>query len=267
MAHTVIEVGPVSAATIIFLHGGGGANWMWEPVIERLGDFHCLVPDLPEHGSNTDQIFTIEGAAQASARLVHERAHGGKAHLVGLSLGAQVLVSLLAQSPEAAASAIISSALLRPLPGARLGLYSSLIFKALYWSSIAPLKGWDAWIRVNMKYSAGIPDTFFEDFKREFRRLTPSAWTRVMSENAHFRLPSGLERVTAPVLVLAGPGEYPAMRQSAQDLVHVLPNATFSLIPIERGWSMAQQHNWALTAPDRFASTVRDWVNRSNSSE
>jgi pimeloyl-ACP methyl ester carboxylesterase len=257
------QTGPAVAPTLVFLHGGGAAGWMWRPVIEQLPEFHCLALDLPQHGRSTHLAFTMQSAAQAVAAVVRQQAHGGTAHIIGLSLGAQVLVALLSQSPEVAASAIISSALLRPLPGASLGLYSAPMAKAMYWSAIGPLKSWDAWVRLNMKYSAGIPEAFFEDFKREFRQLTPAAWTNVIVENSNFRMPAGLDKVTAPVLVLAGAGEYKVMRQSAQELVDTLPNAKLAGIPAEPGWSMAQQHNWALTAPDRFAAQVRDWVNQS----
>jgi pimeloyl-ACP methyl ester carboxylesterase len=132
------------------------------PVIEQLPEFHCLALDLPQHGRSTHLAFTMQSAAQAAAAVVRQQAHGGTAHIIGLSLGAQVLVALLSQSPEVAASAIISSALLRPLPGASLGLYSAPLAKAMYWSAIGPLKGWDAWVRLNMKYSAGIPDAYFD---------------------------------------------------------------------------------------------------------
>ena len=42
------EIGPSTASTLVFLHGGGGAGWMWQPQIEVLkNDYHLLVPDLP----------------------------------------------------------------------------------------------------------------------------------------------------------------------------------------------------------------------------
>ena len=48
MALYIQETGSVTTPTIVFLHGGGGAGWMWQPQIDQLSDFHCLVPDLPE---------------------------------------------------------------------------------------------------------------------------------------------------------------------------------------------------------------------------
>jgi pimeloyl-ACP methyl ester carboxylesterase len=48
----VEEYGPHAAPTIVFLNGGGGANWMWQPQIDRLADYLCLAPDLPGHGKS-----------------------------------------------------------------------------------------------------------------------------------------------------------------------------------------------------------------------
>ncbi len=75
-----------------------------------------MVPDLPGHGDSVDiRLTSIEDAANRVAELIREKAHGGKAHVVGLSLGAQVAVYLLAQSPELVDHAVVSSALLKPM--------------------------------------------------------------------------------------------------------------------------------------------------------
>ena len=208
------ETGKIDAPTIIFLHGGGGGAWMWQPVMAGLPEFHCLAPDLPEHGhSLAVKPFTIRGTAAMLANFIRERVPGGKAHVVGLSLGAQVGVALLSQAPEVVDHAVISSANLRPMPGASLGLYSEPVLAAAYWSSIAPLKWCDPWIRLNMKYAAAVPPQYWENFRRDFRAQTRDSWTHVMTENTSFRLPPGLERADLPVLVISGQKEYAQMRQ------------------------------------------------------
>ncbi|MCL5999413.1 MAG: alpha/beta hydrolase, partial [Chloroflexi bacterium] len=198
--------GPANAPTLVFLHGGGSAGWMWQPVVSHLPDYHCLLPDLPEHGQSRHvQPFTMAGAAEQVAELIRAQAHGGHAHVIGLSEGAQVLVALLSSAPELVMSAIVSSALLRPLPGT--GLLTPSLLAATYYSSIAPFKNWDAWIRLNMKYSAGIPEQYFTSFKQDFQALTRDAWVHLIRANQDFRLPPGLQRATAPALVLAGTRE------------------------------------------------------------
>ena len=84
MALFVAEYGPCDAETIVFLHGGGGAGWMWQPQVDVLSaDYHLLVPDLPEQGRSTDAgPFSMITAAEQIAQLVAERAGGAPVHLV-----------------------------------------------------------------------------------------------------------------------------------------------------------------------------------------
>ena len=160
MALYIQETGSANAPTIVFLHGGGGAGWMWQPQVEQLSDFHCLVPDLPEQGqSSAEKPFSISGSASLIADLIRTRAHGGRAFVVGLSEGAQITVALLSQSPELVERAIVSSALVRSMPGAWL-LTPGLIRLSYRWS-VTPFKNNDWWVRVNMKYAAGVPEALF----------------------------------------------------------------------------------------------------------
>ncbi len=254
----VREAGLASAPTLVFLHGGGVSGWMWDPQVEALrGAYHCLAPDLPEQGrSAAVKPFSITDGAARVAELIRQRAHGGKATVIGLSLGAQVTTALLAHAPEVVERAIISSALLRPLPGA--SIYRPWLFRASYWSAIGPLKWWKGWIRLNMRYSAGVPDAYFPQFLADFRAQTADAFTHVMCENMGFRQPAGLERVTAPTLVVVGRREYAAMQQSARDLVAAIPGARGCLATVGR--SLAENHNWSLYAPALFTQMVRAWI-------
>ena len=51
----VRESGPVGAPTIVFLHGAYTSGWSWEPVVERMQHYRCLVPDLPHYGKSFEQ--------------------------------------------------------------------------------------------------------------------------------------------------------------------------------------------------------------------
>jgi pimeloyl-ACP methyl ester carboxylesterase len=252
--------GPEKAASIVFLHGGGAGLWMWQPVIGHLPDYHCIAPDQPEHGgSRAIGPFSMELAAEKVADLIRTQAHAGKAVVAGLSEGAQIAVALLAIAPEVVEKAIISSALLRPVPG--LGWASSRALLA--WSyrvSIPPFRNIDWWIRLNMKYAAGIPEEFYPAFKKDFQEMTESEFVNLMLANQAFRLPAGLDRATARTLVVAGAKEYPAMKLSGRELVSALPDARGGLINLGKKASMASEHNWAMTAPQKFAATVQAWI-------
>jgi len=259
MSLYVYEQGPVSSPTIVFLHGGGGAGWMWQPQLAALTNFHILVPDLPEHGQSAEiKPFSINNSVERVAELIRTRAHNGRAHVVGLSAGAQISVALMALHPELVDHAVISSALVRPMPGANL-ISPGLIAFSVKWF-VEPFKNVDWWIRLNMKYSSGVPEKYYPQFKKDFQNLTGDLFAHITVENQSFRLPQGLERVAAPTLVVAGKNEYGVMRQSVRDIASAIPAAKGFLISHARKLSIAEEHNWNMTAPDLFTQMVRAWI-------
>lgn len=264
MAMYVEQHGPAEAPTIVLLHGGGGGGWMWRPQVEALsGEYHLLVPDLPEQGRSTEAgPFTMAGAAAAVADLIRGQAHGGRAHVVGLSEGAQVGVQLLADAPDLVLTAVLSSPLVRPLPGA--SMMTPGVLKLAYLTSIAPLRDVKWWVRLNMRSAAGVPDGYFEEFHESFRTLTESGFVDLMVANARFRLPAGLEKAAARTLVVAGEHEYAAMRGSVADVAAALPNGTARLVRHAAKMTLAQEHNWNMTAPELFIAMVRAWIGGSD---
>lgn len=259
MALYIQEFGPSSAATVLFLHGGGGAGWMWQAQVAALPDFHCLVPDLAEQGQSVaEKPFSIQGSAVQMAELIRSRAHGGKAHVVGLSEGAQITVALLKHAPELVQSAIVSSALVRPLPGASL-MTPGLMALTYRWS-VAPLKNSDWWIRLNMKYAAAVPEPYYPQFRQTFQGLTESGFVNLMVENQRFRLPQGLAQVAVPTLVVVGENEVGVMVESARDLAAALPNAQAYTVHHTPKLPRAAAHNWNLNAPDLFNQMIRAWL-------
>ena len=255
------EYGPADAASLVFLHGGGIAGWMWRYQVDFFkAGYHCLVPDLPEQGqSGAVGPFSVEFAAEKIAEFIRSRAHGARAHVVGLSEGAQVVVALLSRHAGVIDHALVSSAILRPMPGQ--WMYNEGLFKWSYRWFMAPFKKNEGWIRLNMHSSAGVGDEFFADFKRSFQETSESGFTHVMVGAMHFRLPPNLEKAEVPVLVTAGQHEYPAMRQSARDLLAVLPQACGGLVSLGKGSALAKEHNWAMTAPALFNETLAAWLN------
>ena len=113
----VRESGPVGAPAIVFLHGAYTSGWSWEPVVERMQQYRCLVPDLPHYGKSFEQgPFEMGRAAAAVAELIRSRVDTGRAHLVGLSLGAQVGVQLLATEPKLVDRAVLCGTVINRMP-------------------------------------------------------------------------------------------------------------------------------------------------------
>src|SRR3712207_3093163 len=86
---SVREHGPGSAPTVVLLHGLGTTGWMWERLVAATdGGLHLLVVALPWHGaSNRRAWVSLAETVSAVADVVTTRAHGGRAHVIGLSLG------------------------------------------------------------------------------------------------------------------------------------------------------------------------------------
>ncbi len=250
--------GNPSHPSILFLHGGGGAGWMWQPQVEALKhDYSLLVPDLPEHGRSADiKPFSITGSVPMLAELIRTQAHGGKAHVVGLSAGAQIALALLAACPELVDHAIISSADVHPMFG--LGWFGAGFWAAMY-RFIEPLNKFKWWMRLNM-WGYGIPGRFLPEMAETYRSLTANAFGNLIAENQRFRLPAGLERVTAPTLVVGGRKEFKVIHQSIREVAAAIPSARAFLVYHGRRMSLNEEHNWNLTAPELFTRSVRAWI-------
>jgi len=101
--------------TIVFLHGTRLTGAQWAVQVAALGDeFHCLTPDLPSHGIAAEVPFTLVDAAGAVAQVI-ERAEGGPAIVVGLSLGGYVAMEVAARYPELVAGLVLAGATAEPI--------------------------------------------------------------------------------------------------------------------------------------------------------
>ncbi len=240
------EFGPTTAPTIVFLHGGGVGGWMWKPQIAQLqNEYHLLVPDLPEHGQSINVTpLTLQNAAVQVAELIRTRAHGGCAHVVGLSLGAQTTIELLSQSPELIDHAIASGPLMRPLPG----ISTTNLMAKMYW----PFRNMKWLVKWNMQ-GLGVPAEYFEEFRKDTAALTIDGFVRMTLANGNNHVSPNLQAVTVPTLVLVGEKELKIMKESVRDLLAAMPSA--------QGYVVSGAiHNWSLQLPDLFTQTVRAWI-------
>lgn len=106
--------GPVNAHPIVFLHGMRVTRRMWQPQVESLAsEFRVICEDLPGHGSRRGEPFHVEQAVRELANIV-DQAAGGRALIVGLSLGGYIAMEFGAAYPQKAAGLVIASASVEP---------------------------------------------------------------------------------------------------------------------------------------------------------
>jgi pimeloyl-ACP methyl ester carboxylesterase len=226
----------------VFLHGAGLSGRMWQPQFERLPDFYCLAPDLPEHGQSAHVApFTLPDAARRVADLIRERAQEGGAHVVGLSLGGAVVITLLRIAPDVVDHAMISGTSMRlgrVLAG--LNALNEPFLRLLTPDQLARL----------MTLQFRIPQQYRDLLREDMGSFTPQAFRNVNRSLMTIELPHA---VKSPVLVAVGQHETRFARQAAKRLSAAIPGAK-GIMARDVG------HVWNLEAPVLFTKTVRAWA-------
>lgn len=239
----VRESGPAGAPAIVFLHGGELSGQSWQPVVDRMQQYRCLVPDLPQHGESVHPgPFDIGVAANAVAELIRSRVGIGQVHLVGLSLGAQVGAQLLATAPELVHRAVLCGTIINAMPGAR--LTASLVGAVALISRSVTL-------RRNAR-PVGVPSANIGDYRDDIRLLPAAQVAHLVKASAGFTLPEGLEKSDSRTLFLSGAKELGFVRRSAAALARQMPNGF-------DGIAIGMNHDWPLRYPDLFSRTVDGW--------
>lgn len=107
--------GPADGPPIVFVHGTRLSSSMWRAQMDDLRDTYRVVAlDLPGHGRLADRPFTLTDASGEVALAIEEAA-GGRAVVVGLSLGAYVAMDLAARRPELVRGLVLSGATAEPI--------------------------------------------------------------------------------------------------------------------------------------------------------
>ena len=242
MALYLREAGPADAPCIVFLHGLWLSSAMWQPQIERLSNaYHCLAPDLPEHGKSTDiGLLTLENTSRVVANLIREHTPHGRAHIVGLSLGGSVALGLLRDVPGVVDHMLVSGTAARLSP--QVAALSKLGKPLLHILKPAPL------ISLALRQSK-IPQPYLSVLLEDVRHLKPEAIIHFADELVKTELPQG---VHAPILVSFGQKEDFMVKRAARELSRTLP-AKAVMAP-------GVGHIWNLEAPVLFTDTVRAWM-------
>lgn len=113
--------GPEDAPPIVFVHGAMMGRSVWRPQIDALADrYRCISVDLPGHGELRAHRFQLEQAASGVVDAI-DRAAGGRAVLVGLSLGGYVAMTVAGRHPEKVRGLVIAGSTREPVGFSRLG--------------------------------------------------------------------------------------------------------------------------------------------------
>lgn len=203
----VDESGTPGAPSLVFLHGVGTSGWMWWRQIAALTDFHCLTVDLPGHGLSHDVPWvSLADSARQVAEVIAVRATQGRAHVVGLSLGAYVALLLLEHHTMRVQRAILSGVTAAPMPN-RILLKPQL---ALMW--IMKQRRVARWQAGMLNLSPDEQRAFTDNLAA----MSMQTYRRIAEEVVVFRLFPLLQQVDTPVLVTAGGSESDIILQAVE---------------------------------------------------
>ena len=239
----VHQAGSPTAPAIVFLHGTGLSGRMWQPQFERLPDYYCLAPDLPEQGRSAHITpFRLEDTAQQVASLIKERVPSGRAHVVGLSLGGAVALTLMRLAPECVDYMLVTGTSARV--GPVLGMLSHAS-KYLY--PYLPPKALVASVLRQNEIAQTYHDLLRDDL---LTALNASFIGHYTSELMKLELPA---EATSPLLIATGAQESLIAHHMARKLAQSIKGACSMTVP-------GVSHLWNLQTPDMFTDILRAWI-------
>jgi pimeloyl-ACP methyl ester carboxylesterase len=240
--------------TIVLLHGGFTCHLEFALVVPGLADFHLLLPDLPLHSASRHiGPGTTDNAAKHVAQLIRSHAHGGKAHVVGVSMGGYVGQCLALDQPDLVRSLFVTGA--APVVGVRKFMASWTRFT--YYSMRIMLHWLPDWIYRYQTASLGLK---LSDEVVEAMRANAN-WD-VIQDMFPWILDFSLKhvellRVRALCIAGAMGDDVPMIEKTADALRgREWHDDDSGAVVIRKA-----THGWDMQFPELFAQGVTDWVN------
>lgn len=185
LLHHEIHIAHPDAQWLVLIHGAGGSTVTWKRQVPELGRTHnLLLVDLPGHGRmaerpNDDPHYTFESiGARIWAVIDHLQLE--RVHLLGVSLGSVIALTMREQRPSRVASLVNGGLIIRLstrlklLATASLSLAKVIGYPAFYRLSariMMPRKNHEASRKVFVRESRFLSDAEFRKWTAMYRNL------------------------------------------------------------------------------------------------
>ncbi|ETS81327.1 hypothetical protein PFICI_06329 [Pestalotiopsis fici W106-1] len=248
---------PYAPVTVVMLHLLFSSHLEWMHVAPKLTEYHLLIPDLPHHSrSRHIKPFSFALAADLVVDMIKKHAHGGRAHLVGISTGGYVALEIARRHPEVVLSIMTSGS--PPLRDVRLKAAQSP--RLVHYGLLAALHSPNS---VFFKLSGWAPE--FQDSRllKEVKRNTTSRLSQYGNrESAEFQKEAFEEAASKGIRVamLAGgkQDDVEAIREAGRLFTGDL---NFGDGLRSRSYIVREAiHAWNLQMPYLFAKGIQAWV-------
>jgi pimeloyl-ACP methyl ester carboxylesterase len=241
----------------LLIAGLGQGSWVWHDVLPELAqDRRVFAPDVPGTGELNEQAArrSIGDMALDMRALLHaERID--RAHVVGLSMGGYVAMTVALEEPELVRSLVLAGTGGGGPDRVRRPRHVADAFAAALGSQYEdfaretmPYTFAEGWTKVN-------PERFEEILAARLERPTPYATIEAHAIACYAFYDSGIdaERIRAPALVIHGDQDLIIPVQNGRKLAARLPNAEYVGLEMHG-------HNLPLEDPERFSRLVLEFV-------
>ncbi len=219
-----MEFGKENRDTILLLHGGG-LNW-WNYRDEALllqSLYHVVLPVLDGHAGSGRPFTSIEDNAAGIISFIDERFSGQVLLIGGLSLGAQILLEMLAQRKDICRYALVESASVIP------SKVTNLLIGPSFGSSYGLIRR--QWFSKLQFRSLRIREDLFGDYYRDPCAITKQDLIAFMKANTAYSLKDAVGFTEAKVQIFAGEKETGAVLRSSERIRTAIPGSVLSILP------------------------------------
>ena len=242
------EYGKQNRKTVVLLHGGGLSWWNFRAEAELLQDtYHVILPVLDGHAGSDRRFTSIEENAAALIAFLRDVTGGSVDLLGGVSLGAQILLEMLAQKGDLCAHAFAESVMV--LPSRITEKMIGPAFGCCY-----PLIRQKWFARIQFR-SLHIQDALFDEYYRDTCAIGKADMIAFLRANASYPLKEAVRDCAADVHIFYGEREIKGIRKSAEMIHACIAGSTLHVLPGMRHGDFSVNH------AAEYAQCVRNVLN------
>lgn len=242
--------------TIVLLHGLCNSHLEWAYVASHLPNYHLIIPDLPQHSASKHiQPYTQLRAAEKVASLISRYAHGGRAHVVGISNGGFATMELIRNHAHVVKTAFISGSTVY-LPVQEWATTHPKTVSWMLWSMVGSgfYKAQTWWI--NMKPHDELRN---EIWNNNSVSLFENAFGGIFETWNSPTLAEDLGRSGVRILIAAGDqgDDVEGSKKFVESIRLAAKGETKKSIAFR---AHGVGHGWNLQVPERFAAAIESWI-------
>ncbi|KAK6085003.1 hypothetical protein SCUP234_03186 [Seiridium cupressi] len=248
---------PYAPVTVVMLHLLFSSHLEWAHVWPKLTEYHLLIPDLPHHSrSRRIKPFSFALCVDLVAEMVRKHAHGGRAHIVGISTGGFISQELARRHPDIVLSLFASGC----SPLRDFWLKTAQRPRLIQYGLLAMLHSPNSFF---LKVSGWSPELQNDTLLKEVKRNTTSGLSeRGSLDTAAFQQEAVDEIATKGIrIALIAAGKQDDVEGTKTTVQAYRGDTNFGEGLQSRAYVVQTAiHAWNLQKPELFAKGIQAWI-------